>query len=355
MKQTEKVEIMNFDQEGYLEDGRALVETGKQMAAMADRIADEGYDAIFLMGVGGTWDELMQLEYLMNKFGDRDLEVYLIHAAEWNVSGHKRMTEKSVVLTASESGTTPEVLEAVKKMKEMGIRIVAMTSPDGPIGQAVGAENCVKMASDHGSGGCEKGYYLADCFGLRLLYRRGCFPKYDLFIEQTKDIWADLLDIRKKFEPRAEELAKKYALAPYTMFIGSGALWGETILFAMCILEEMQWKRTRYITSADFFHGTLELVERDVPVFLFKGEDESRKLDERVEAFLTNFADRTKDEDVVVIDTAEYAIPGLDDDFRVIVSPWILSSLVTDRLAAYYETVTKHNLKYRRYYHQFDY
>lgn len=355
MKQTEKVEIMNFDQEGYLEDGRALVETGKQMAAMADRIADEGYDAIFLMGVGGTWDELMQLEYLMNKFGDRDLEVYLIHAAEWNVSGHKRMTEKSVVLTASESGTTPEVLEAVKKMKEMGIRIVAMTSPDGPIGQAVGAENCVKMASDHGSGGCEKGYYLADCFGLRLLYRRGCFPKYDLFIEQTKDIWADLLDIRKKFEPKAEELAKKYALAPYTMFIGSGALWGETILFAMCILEEMQWKRTRYITSADFFHGTLELVERGVPVFLFKGEDESRKLDERVEAFLTNFADRTKDEDVVVIDTAEYAIPGLDDDFRVIVSPWILTILTTDRLARYYETVTKHNLKYRRYYHQFDY
>ena len=355
MAETEKVEIMNFDQEGYLEDGRALVETGKQMAAMADRIADEGYDAIFLMGVGGTWDELMQLEYLMNKFGDRDLEVYLIHAAEWNVSGHKRMTEKSVVLTASESGTTPEVLEAVKKMKEMGIRIVAMTSPDGPIGQAVGAENCVKMASDHGSGGCEKGYYLADCFGLRLLYRRGCFPKYDLFIEQTKDIWKDLLDIRKKFEPKAEELAKKYALAPYTMFIGSGALWGETILFAMCILEEMQWKRTRYITSADFFHGTLELVERGVPVFLFKGEDESRKLDERVEAFLTNFADRTKDEDVVVIDTAEYAIPGLDDDFRVIVSPWILTILTTDRLARYYETVTKHNLKYRRYYHQFDY
>ena len=52
---------------------------------------------------------------------------------------------------------------------------------------------------------------------------------------------------------------------------------------------------------------------------------------------------------------AEFAIPGLDDEFRVIVSPWILTVLVTDRLARYYETVTKHNLKYRRYYHQFDY
>lgn len=353
MAETEKVEIMHFDQEGYLADGAAAVETGDKMEALADKVADEGYDAIFLMGVGGTWDELMQLEYLMNKYGDKDLEVYLIHAAEFNVMGHKRMTDKSVVLTASESGTTPEILEAVPKLKEMGVRVYAMTKPDGEIGKAIGAENCIKMASNHGSGGCEMGYYLADRFGLKLLERRGCFPKYREFVEQTKNIWPALIDVRKKFEPKAEELAAKYALAPYTMFVGSGILWPETILFAMCILEEMQWKRTRYITSADFFHGTLELVEPGVPVFLFKGEDECRKLDERVEAFLKS--GRTGDEDYVVVDTAEYALPGLDEEFRTITSIWILSSLITDRLSAYYELNTKHNLKYRRYYHQFDY
>ena len=107
MKETEKIEIMHFSQEGYVEDGKNVYEAGKKMTALADKVADEGYDAVFLMGVGGTWDELMQLEYLMNKFGDRDLEVYLIHAAEWNVMGHKRMTEKSVVLTASESRNHP--------------------------------------------------------------------------------------------------------------------------------------------------------------------------------------------------------------------------------------------------------
>ncbi|MEE0540506.1 MAG: SIS domain-containing protein, partial [Collinsella sp.] len=80
MKETEKIEIMHFSQEGYLEDGKNVYETGKKMIELADKVADEGYDAVFLMGVGGTWDELMQLEYLMNKFGDRDLEVYLIHA-----------------------------------------------------------------------------------------------------------------------------------------------------------------------------------------------------------------------------------------------------------------------------------
>ena len=61
------------------------------------------------------------------------------------------------------------------------------------------------------------------------------------------------------------------------------------------------------------------------------------------------------DQDIVVIDTAEYALPGVDPEFRPITSVWILSSLVTDRLSAYYELNTKHNLAYRRYYHQFDY
>lgn len=218
MKETEKIEIMHFDQEGYLEDGRNVYEAGKKMTALADRVHEEGYDAVFLMGVGGTWDEFMQLEYLMNKFGDRDLEVYLIHAAEWNAMGHKRMTEKSVVLTASESGTTPEVLEAVKKMKDMGVRVYAMTKPEGPIGQAVGAENCVAMASDHGSGGCEKGYYLADCFGLRLLNRRGCFPQFDKFIEQTKDVWTHLARLPERSGPLSQsgcqDSARRFAGGP---------------------------------------------------------------------------------------------------------------------------------------------
>ena len=41
------------------------------------------------MGVGGTWDALIAARVPLNKFGDKDLEVYLIHAAEWNVMGHK--------------------------------------------------------------------------------------------------------------------------------------------------------------------------------------------------------------------------------------------------------------------------
>ena len=41
MKETEKIEIMHFDQEGYLEDGRNVYEAGKKMTALADRVHEE--------------------------------------------------------------------------------------------------------------------------------------------------------------------------------------------------------------------------------------------------------------------------------------------------------------------------
>ena len=208
------------------------------------------------------------------------------------------------------------------------------------------------MASDHGSGGCEKGYYLADCFGLRLLNRRGCFPKFDLFIEQTKDIWKDMLDIRKRFEPRAEELAKKYALAPYTMFIGSGAVGrDDPVLDVHPRGDAVEAHPLHHLGRLLPRHPRARGARRPgLPVHGRGREPQARRARPR---FLTRGV--TGDTDINIIDTAEFAIPGLDDEFRVIVSPWILTVLVTDRLARYYETVTKHNLKYRRYYHQFDY
>ena len=77
------------------------------MTATADRVHEEGYDAVFLMGVGGTHrTSSCSSSTSPNKFGDRDLEVYLIRRRVER-HGHKRMTDKSVVLDLRKSGTTP--------------------------------------------------------------------------------------------------------------------------------------------------------------------------------------------------------------------------------------------------------
>lgn len=53
-----------------------------------------------------------------------------------------------------------------------------------------------------------------------------------------------------------------------------------------CILEEMQWIKTKSIHAAEYFHGTLELVEEDTSLILFYGEDETRPLMEPCDGFL---------------------------------------------------------------------
>lgn len=134
------------------------------------------------------------------------------------------------------------------------------------------------------------------------------------------------------------------------MWVGGGELWGEVYLFSMCVLEEMQWLKTKSVTSAEFFHGTLELVEKDTCVFLVKGAGACRKLDDRAQKFLETYTD-----DLVVIDVKDYMIPGLDEKFMPMVAPIISTALLIGRLGKHFEANTGHDLDIRRYYRQFEY
>ena len=53
----------------------------------------------------------------------------------------------------------------------------------------------------------------------------------------------------------------------------------------MCILEEMQWIKTKSIHAGEYFHGTLELTDEDTSMILLYGEDSTRPLMDRVYDF----------------------------------------------------------------------
>ena len=195
-------------------------------------------------------------------------------------------------------------------------------------------------------------YEYLSMFGLfyGLLNCNGDFPEYDQFVEALAKLPDTLVDAQKKFDEPADAIAKKYFNADYMMWIGSGELWGEVYLFSMCILEEMQWIRTKSITSPEFFHGTLELVEKDMPVFLVKSAGVYRTLDERAEKFLKEHTDN-----LIVIDVMDYMIPGLKPEFAQLVAPIISTAVLNGRLSKHIESYTGHYLDMRRYYRQFEY
>ena len=153
-----------------------------------------------------------------------------------------------------------------------------------------------------------------------------------------------LLAAKSSFEPRAAGLAEKFRNEPYHIITGAGSAWPEAFYYGMCILEEMQWIRTRPVHASDFFHGTFELVEKGVSVILLKSEDEFRPLAERVERFARQYTDKLN-----VIDPAEADLPNIPQAFRALLSPVILATQL-ERLSAHLEHLRNHPLTTRRYY-----
>lgn len=342
--ENEKVSLIKFDEEGYLESSKLMYAQRAEVENLAKRIHENGYSNIWLLGIGGTEFELYQFAYHVKRMST--IEINVINAADLNMVRPRSLTKESLVITASSSGDTVELVECAKNLIDDGIKVYAFTKKDGILGGIV--SECIESAVKT-NGGLEMSYALEAFLIYSLIYYRGEFDDYPKFADQVKYIYKDLVAIRKLWEPRAEEIAKNCYKAPYTIFTGSGALWGETELFSECLLEEMQWIRTRPITSAKFFHGTLELVERGVPVIIVKGEDEFRKQDNRVEEFC-----KLINAEYYVVDTQEFAV-SVDDKFRPLIVSWIAVVLMTDRLTNWYECYTRHNKKYRRYYRQFKY
>ena len=111
----------------------------------------------------------------------------------------------------------------------------------------------------------------------------------------------------------------------------------------------MQWMRTRPISAANFFHGTLEVIERDIPVILIKGEDKTRPEMDRVEKFVNTIS-----ANVTVFDSKDFELQRISDEFRGILSPIVMRSAF-QRVSTHLEHNRRHPLAIRRYYRRLDY
>lgn len=184
----------------------------------------------------------------------------------------------------------------------------------------------------------------------RFMFLRGEFKDYDRYYAQLDACLPEGLAAAEK---AADEFGRSFAKAHMNdklhYFVGAGTLYGATYSYAMCYWEEMHWIRTKSIHAAEFFHGMLEIVDRDTPVTVFVGEDSQRELALRVAHFLPKVCGN-----FCVIDTADYPLEGIDPEYRGSLSH-LLMHAVTNRIDAHLEALSGHDMKLRRYYRQMEY
>ena len=346
-KETEGACLRNFKEQAQIDSVNGALALRPQIEKIIDQIWEEGFDGIYFIGIGGTYASSMQVEVYMR--GRSKLPVFVENAAEFLTTGNKKFTNKSVVIISSVSGNTKEMVELVDRVHEKGAKVFSfIDNPGTTLTQPDKQDYLIVYPMNE-----QLKFYMVANY---LMYKNGEFDDYDRY---NKEMEANLADVLAQVEKDSDEWAYEYAKNKVAFwkehkdlphyFIGSGNQYGATYSYAMCYWEEQHWLRSKSIHAAEFFHGTLEIVDKNTPVTLFMGEDSQRPLAERVKNFLPRVCGN-----YTIIDSAEYPLVGISPEFRGDISH-LVTHAVTQRIDAHMEQINRHPMEIRRYYRQFPY
>jgi fructoselysine-6-phosphate deglycase len=337
--------MLKFDEGRFLRIQQGAISLASRIDGVVASKLKDGAKNLFFLGTGGVAYLMEPACTLLQRRSS--FPVFLDYPAELVLTGSVNLTSDSIVVMPSLSGTTPESIAMLEKLKEIGATVLTFVgNEDTPLGRG-GDETFVNFAEDDTS--CESFYLQSLLVALSIMKFRGEISNFDQIVAELETMPELLLEIKRSFEPRAEDFAKRIAGSDYHIFTGGGNVWTSAKYYATCILEEMQWIKTRPVHASDFFHGPLELVEKDVSLMLFKGEDEYRELSKRVEKFALTYT-----ENLTVLDTKDFLLPGITDEVRGLVSPIVMAT-VLERVSAHLEVMRDHPLTTRRYYRRVSY
>lgn len=333
--------MLKFNEEQKREGLNGTLELRSDINKIIDERYEKGFENICLLGIGGTYATAMQTEVHMKERSK--LDVFVQHAAEYITTGNKRITDKTLVLVASESGTTEEIVKALTKIRETDAFVLGFVENPN--------KNPISDLSDEvitQAGGNEqlKFYMAVD----RLMYLNDEFGDYEKYYKELDNHLADaIVDVAEKSDEFARKFAEKHCEDDIHYFVGAGNQYGATYSYAMAYWEEQHWIKTKSVHSAEFFHGMFEIVTKNTNVTVYVGEDSQRPLSERVANFLPRITQNYN-----IIDTKDYDLTGISEKYRGMISHIVMME-VNHRIDAYIEKYNRHPMDIRRYYRQLDY
>ncbi len=331
--------MLKFDEQKQLDSVNGALALRKDIEDIVDTICGKGYKNICWMGIGGTYASCLQAEVHMKE--KSAIDFFVENAAEYLTTGNRKIGKGTIVIVSSVTGSTEEMVKGVAKAKTAGAEIIGFIDvPESKLAQSVDHE--IAYAGNEQL----KFFMTAD----RFMYQAGEFPDYEAYYaEMDAHLAQALVDTEKAADAFGEAFAQKHMNDRMHYFVGAGNQYGAVYSYAMCYWEEQHWLRTKSIHSAEFFHGMLEVVDRDTPVTVFVGEDAQRPLSLRVAAFLPRIC-----ANYTIIDTKDYPLAGISEQYRGSVSHLVMHA-VTQRIDAHIERLNCHPMEIRRYYRRLDY
>jgi len=314
---------------------RSAIAERDAIAAAIAPVVEAGLRNVYFVGAGGSIICSWPAHYLLQQ--KASFPAFQLQSDELNTNPPALMGAGSLVVLASYTGTTKETVAAAKTAKATGATVIAAAKAGSPLAEAVDVAFSGK----------------SDVFELVVAYALLEASGADIDTAAVATALAALpeavLSAVQESESVLADIADAYNDEPITYVLGSGPSYGWAYGFAMCFLQEMQWKHAAAFNTGEFFQGAFEMVDDDTAVLLWLGEDASRPMAERGKRFLETYAKKAK-----YVDVADLTLPGIPAELRGDVTGIVVGALA-NRLAQHYESVRGHDLETRRYMFKVDY
>jgi len=313
---------------GLLPEAMAL---GRSLGSEVDRVC--------FVAAGSANRAMLGLQYWIER-DSPGLEVRRYFPAELMAQSPDFFGPRTLVLLASKSGSTQETVAAAEWLRAKPCRTIAFTQrADKPlaglaqrrfiIGETAESFTGLFMAMQAVIGG--------------LLAARDKWKLADVLLPSLAALPGAIADAAVASDARGAADAAALKDQSILYHVASGPGFTTAYVFGVCIVMEMLRLHSTALEAAEFFHGPFEVVDENTRLILILGEDPSRPLMERVVRFCAKYTPH-----VMVYDSRDYAMPGVDPAMRAIVAPYVLQSALK-RISSNLSILLDRPLTERRY------
>ena len=268
-----------FDEPKAIEDtlrGRLLIEEGNVRLGGLDQVADrlKEIDNILITGCGTAFYAAKLAEYFFEEYAKIPAKADLASELRYRMPV---VSEKTLLVSVSQSGETADTLAVIKAFKAKGILTIGITNVIGSsIARLVDA-GIYSYAGPELAVASTKAFLaqIADLILLMVYLARQ--RKMDK--GRAKEILAELDQIHRKIQEtivdndqKADSLAKKYLSSQNFLYIGRKYSF-PIALEGSLKLKEISYVHAEGLASGEIKHGPIALIEEGFPTIIIAPQD----------------------------------------------------------------------------------
>lgn len=271
-----------------MEQPNALRKTFDLEASKLDIVSQKvvDVDKIYLVGCGSSISTCYSVRDALRMSTTMNIEVFSGYEFSYNkylVNG-----ENSIAIFTSQSGETADTLAALRKANDYDIYTVSISNePDSSMVKE--AKTAIVTRGDRETAILGTKTYITQLACLyEILFKGSDYENKDVLLSQLHEMPNLIEDLLISCEEDNKKLAEEFKDEEIFYCLGSGPNFGLSYKLAMTMFMEGAIKHACPLYAAEFRHGLIERVEKEVPIVFLYSDFDSDEITQKAIDFSEN-------------------------------------------------------------------